>query len=157
MADPAAGVDSIAAALEASTLLVIRQLADREELSITAGDALHRLDTEGPTRLTTLAALVGISQPSMTQLIQRLERRGIVYRTSDPVDRRVSLVAITDEGREMITRRGQSLRARLAEVLAALPSGDVAALELAANVIGPIMARLNGGEDSGHALQEVVA
>ena len=54
--------------------------------------------SDGPTRLTTLAAKEGVGQPSMTQLIQRLERQDLVTRLADPEDGRAALVAITDAG-----------------------------------------------------------
>lgn len=132
--------------LEESALLVVRRLVEPNELSITASDVLHRLDSEGPVRLTALAVAAGVSQPSMTQLIQRFERRGLVCRGGDPDDRRASLVAITDAGRELVEERRHSLRIRLAELLSSLSSDELAALELATRVALPIITRLSGRE-----------
>jgi DNA-binding MarR family transcriptional regulator len=143
---PASRVDAIAMALELSALLVIRQLVDRTELSTTASDVLHRLDTEGPARLTALCCTAGISQPAMTQLIQRFERRGIVEREVDPDDGRVSVVVITDAGRELLKERRRGLRDRLAALLLELDPDEQAALELASRVARPFLLRLNGDE-----------
>ena len=110
---------------------------------MTASDILHRLDADGPVRLTLLAAVVGVSQPSMTQLVQRLERRGIVCRQRDPNDGRASLVAITDLGRANIQEQRLFRRERLANLLTTLDPKDQAALELATRVVLPIVARLN--------------
>ena len=55
--------------------LTARFLTDRADLSASAAFAMNRVGREGPIRLTALAAKEGVSQPSMTQLIQRLERR----------------------------------------------------------------------------------
>lgn len=124
---------------------------DRSELSITASDVLHRIETEGPARLTSLAAAVAVSQPSMTQLVQRLERDGIVRRTTDPDDGRACLVSITDAGRALVRERRRRLRQRLAGLLTTLSPSELAALELASHVLGPITATLNGDGDAGVA------
>src|SRR3954471_19441953 len=75
--------------------LTARFLSDRAELSASAAFVLNRVCREGPIRLTTLAAREGVTQPSMTQLIQRLERAGLATRLADPDDGRATLVGIT--------------------------------------------------------------
>ncbi len=152
---PANRVDTIAAALEQSTLLVVRRLVDRRELSLTASDVLHQLDTDGPARLSALAAAAGLSQPSMTQLVQRFERRGIVNRTVDPRDRRAALIAITDAGREIVGQRRRCVRERLDELVMALHPDEQAALQLAARVTLPLITRLNGAEPLGHSQRSI--
>lgn len=60
---------------------------------------LAALDDNGPRRITDLAELEQITQPSMTALISRMERAGWVCRDADPQDRRAVLVRITPAGR----------------------------------------------------------
>jgi DNA-binding MarR family transcriptional regulator len=95
---------------------------------------LNRVDREGPTRLTALAAAEGISQPAMTQLIQRLERHGLVERLSDPDDRRATLLTVTEVGRALLAQRTGKRRKRLSDLMATVPSEDVFALWLSAQV-----------------------
>src|SRR5215217_7087920 len=45
-----------------------------------------------------LSEIVVRSSGGMTQILDRLERAGLVARTPDPADRRKVLVALTDEG-----------------------------------------------------------
>src|SRR6266566_1007733 len=68
--------------------LVIRGVSDNRDLSLTAVSTLGSLSRYGPQRITALAGAEGVSQPSMTQLVQRLEQRGLVARGSDPADGR---------------------------------------------------------------------
>lgn len=135
-------VHTIAEALQGSALFMIRELVDRE-LSLTASDVLFRLHEEGPTRLTALAKAAGVSQPSMTQFVQRFERRGIVSRSTDPNDKRAWLVAITPAGREIVRQRQEGIRKRLAELLSRMDPEDVASLQLASRVSAPIIVRLS--------------
>jgi DNA-binding MarR family transcriptional regulator len=111
--------------------LVVRDVSDHRDLSLTAVAVLGSLDRSGPQRITTLAAAEGVSQPSMTQLMQRLEQRGLVARTSDPADGRVALVSVTAEGHAALAARRQRNAVRIAELLADLPESDAQALAAA--------------------------
>jgi DNA-binding MarR family transcriptional regulator len=135
-------VDTVNEMLAQSMVLVSRHLLDRSGLSPTASAVLYRLHAEGPVRLTTLAATVEVSQPSMTQLIHRLERKGLVARSIDPDDGRAALVAVTDGGRRLVLERQDGVRARLAELLALLPADKRDALGLAARVALPVLTEL---------------
>jgi DNA-binding MarR family transcriptional regulator len=46
-----------------------------------------------------LAAWAKVEQPTMAQLLARMERDGIVRRERDPADRRSSLISLTDQAR----------------------------------------------------------
>ena len=109
----------IGTCLDEAMDLTARYLSDRADLSASAAYVLHRVLRDGPTRLTTLAAKEGVGQPSMTQLIQRLERQDLVTRLADPEDGRAALVAITDTGRALIARRTELRRHRLDRLLEA--------------------------------------
>ncbi|TVT06280.1 MarR family transcriptional regulator [Amycolatopsis bartoniae] len=122
--------------------LVVHQLADREGLSVTVTACLSRLHREGALRLTALAAAESVSQPSMSQLVQRLQRQGYVTRVDDPSDGRASLVTLTDSGRALLEDRRQGRHERLAELLDALPESDQTALRLSMHVILPLMRKL---------------
>jgi DNA-binding MarR family transcriptional regulator len=49
-------------------------------------------------RMSALAVLADGSLPRLSQVVGRLERRGLVRRTPDPADGRYTLAALTDEG-----------------------------------------------------------
>jgi DNA-binding MarR family transcriptional regulator len=122
--------------------LTARFLTDRADLSASAGFAINRVSREGPLRLTALAAKEGITQPSMTQLIKRLERQDLVTRLADPEDGRAALIGITEHGREVIDDRKRVRRERLTELLATLSPEEENALWLAARVAFPVLRRL---------------
>ena len=52
----------------------------------------------GPTRIGELAVALGVKAPATSALVEHLERAGLLGRESDPDDRRVSLVHITEKG-----------------------------------------------------------
>ncbi|MEE4592645.1 MarR family transcriptional regulator [Streptomyces sp. DSM 41524] len=139
--DAPATREEVAEALEQLAFLAVRHLTNRD-ISFTAASTLGRLSREGPSRLTALAADEGVTQPSMTQLIQRLERQDLVTRVDDPHDGRVVLVAITDAGRELLAERRRGRTNRLAELLATLPPEDEQALATAVRAATPAFQRL---------------
>lgn len=140
--------ECVGALLDQAMDLTARFLTDRASLSASAGYVMNRVCHEGPLRLTTLAAREGISQPSMTQLITRLERQGLVTRLADPDDGRATLIGITEQGQEVIDGRMRIRRERLTELLATLTSEEQSALWLAARVAFPVLQRLVANADS---------
>jgi DNA-binding MarR family transcriptional regulator len=134
---------SIGEGIDAATDLNLRFLADRDGLSASASLALNKIGRGGPMRVTALAATEGIRQPAMTQLVQRLERQGLLERWSDPNDGRASLVSIGQAGRELLDQQTTRRRARLAELLTRLSPKDEMALWLALGVATPILRELS--------------
>ncbi|QQM46186.1 MarR family transcriptional regulator [Streptomyces liliifuscus] len=122
--------------------VVVRAVTDRRGMSFTAASALARLEREGPARLTALAAAEGVTQPSMTQLVQRLERQELALRIDDPEDGRVTLVAITDTGRAILAERRQERDTRLATLLSTLPDEEQQALATAMRTALPLVQRM---------------
>ena len=134
--------EEIAGALAEVAGVVVRSLADRRGMSFTTASTLGRLEREGPVRLTALAAAEGVAQPSMTQLVQRLEGQGLAVRVSDPGDGRVTLVAITDAGREVLVERRRERNTRLAHLLATLSEDERRALGSAMRTALPLVQRM---------------
>jgi DNA-binding MarR family transcriptional regulator len=140
-ADEDAGV-CVGELLDQATDLTAGFLSDRADLSASAAFAMNRVCREGPMRLTTLAAREGVSQPSMTQLVQRLERLGMVTRLADPDDGRVALIGISRHGQMLLDERKRLRRQRLTALLATLTPEEESALWLSARVALPILHRL---------------
>jgi DNA-binding MarR family transcriptional regulator len=145
-ADDDAG-DCIGELLDQALDLTVRFLSNRADLSASAAFALNRVCREGPIRLTTLAAKEGVSQPSMTQLIQRLERQDLVARLADPDDRRAALIGITGHGQALLDDRKRLRRERLTALLATLTPEEESALWLSARVAFPVLHRLIANAD----------
>jgi len=114
---------------------LFRSLSPPSGLSLTAAATLATLERSGPSRLTSLAAKEGVTQPAMTQLIARLQESGLVSRTADPADGGVVLCGLPDEGRAILARRRAVRAERLAEILVRLSPEEQAALSAALPVM----------------------
>jgi MarR family 2-MHQ and catechol resistance regulon transcriptional repressor len=87
-----------AAAVEAS---VNRHLA-AAGLTISQFGVLEALLHLGPLSPGALARKILKSPANLTTVLDNLERRGLIARSRDPRDRRVTIVELTDAGRERI-------------------------------------------------------
>ena len=121
--------------------LVLRRVDD--EISRTEGGILRTL-TAGPRRITELAELEGLAQPTMTVLVKRLEERGWVARARDATDGRVALISLTETGAATLERFRAHYRSALAQQLHAMSDSELAELDTAAAVLGRFVAGLQG-------------
>jgi DNA-binding MarR family transcriptional regulator len=117
-----AATPTLASELDARLIALWRAVGRRGYggLSRTAASVLATLRDGGPQRVTALATAESVAQPSMTTLLSRLERDGLVERGPDPADARAVLATITAEGLERLTTiraaRAAVIEARLAEL-----------------------------------------
>jgi DNA-binding MarR family transcriptional regulator len=75
-----------------ATVLFHATVADQLGLNPTDHKAMSLLERAGPLTAGEIADLTGLATPSVTALIDRLERRGFVRRVRDPSDRRRVIV-----------------------------------------------------------------
>ncbi|WET79607.1 MarR family transcriptional regulator [Amycolatopsis sp. QT-25] len=110
---------------------LVRRETPQVRLTLTQGSVLSELLNGGPRRMSTLADLERVRLPTMTDVVRRLDRLGLVSRRRDPADGRAVLVEVTEEGRrfhrQLIVAREEFLRERLFE----LDETDRAAIEAA--------------------------
>jgi DNA-binding MarR family transcriptional regulator len=78
---------------------------------------------------TELSDIVVRSSGGMTQILDRLERAGLVARTPDPADRRKVLVALTDEGMRTADAANARYAAERERLLADLSPAEVQRLD----------------------------
>lgn len=100
---------------------------------------LARLADEGPHRVTELAAAERVAQPSMTTLVSRLERAGLVTRCADAADGRAVVVAVTPAGRDELQRVREARNLLLAERLACLTPAEQTRLAAALPVLDKLI------------------
>ncbi len=94
-----------------------------ETLGLSQMSALASL-MHGPLSPTALAQIERIQPPSMTRVIAALETRGLISRDEHQHDKRQSIIAITEAGREIIDADRVRRKAWLVEILATLSEPD---------------------------------
>jgi DNA-binding MarR family transcriptional regulator len=127
---------------ETITVLMMRHVPAPDGLSLTAAATLGSLRRRGPQRITSLAIAQGVTQPSMTQLLHRLEDAGLVARVADPTDGRVVLVELTAAGEETLRTRWNTRLEHLDKVLQTLTDEERVTLRRAAEEALPVAQKL---------------
>jgi DNA-binding MarR family transcriptional regulator len=107
----------------------LRQEAPSSEVGPGGLSVLVTLDSQGPQRIGALAEAISVTAPSMTRIINALETEGLVERRADPVDGRAQVVAMTVEGRTLLTSGKEVKLAALRRRLADLPAAERERLE----------------------------
>lgn len=92
-----------------------RRVRQQSETDLTPSQfsALTTIDRRGPLRLGDLARRERITKASVSRMVTRLEARGHVATAPDPVDGRGSIVALTDQGNQLLTESRQRVDAYL--------------------------------------------
>lgn len=75
-----------------------------------------------------LARLAKVEQPTMAQLLARMERDGLVSRAVDPSDRRSSFISLTDAARSKLPAGRAMLKQANQEMTHGLSPDEVATL-----------------------------
>ena len=99
---------------------------------------LAALDRLGPLSVGELAEAIGISQPAVTRMLDKLESEGLVKSNPPARDRRVRPVALTKSGAKLIARAKESV----------WPKIEAAVAEACAGAAGPLLAQLTALEEA---------
>jgi DNA-binding MarR family transcriptional regulator len=122
---------AVGEALYRLSAAIIRTSGQPTRLSLTSASTLAALSRLGPQRITELAALQRVAQPSMTVVIRGLEQSGLVERAPDRTDGRAVLVSVTAAGEEYLAHRRQVGAEEVAAFARELSEEDAAALAAA--------------------------
>jgi MarR family transcriptional regulator, lower aerobic nicotinate degradation pathway regulator len=106
---------------------IIERQARERGLSVIQTRLLGILRDRRPT-MNELARLLGLDKSSVTGLVDRAERRGLVARVPSTADRRALLVSLTDHGRSLASAGEVRFDADVSLLLERLPPSDRDAL-----------------------------
>jgi DNA-binding MarR family transcriptional regulator len=116
-------------ALHRATHATLHALGSRlAHLDLPAADinALANLATGGPRSIGTLATATATRPTTLTSVLDRLTRRGLVTRELDPADRRSFLVSLTPAGQHAAEQVAAAVRDLEHRVLASVTAADLA-------------------------------
>jgi DNA-binding MarR family transcriptional regulator len=141
--DRATAIDQVASTLlgRAARLTRLLMKSGAHELSRTEMGVLSTL-SDSPRRITQLAQTEALAQPTVTQLVDKLEGRGLVARARSGEDARVVMVEITAAGAERLEEVRAEIRASMRAALVDLPDAELTELVHAAETLGGLIEKL---------------
>lgn len=97
------------------------RIAEQSRLTGPQLSMMTRMKEMGGVRISRLAQDEGIRTPTVSNALHQLEKRGLIERTRDPVDKRGVLVRVTPHGERLLEEVGAERTAYLTKMLSALP------------------------------------
>lgn len=131
---------------------VERRAALAAGLTLTQIGVLDALLHKGPLAHRDLSRKLLTSAGNLSDVIDKLETRGLVLRVRDPLDRRLVRVGLTAAGRATITDLFPRHAAVIAAVMGGLPAEDLALLEQLLRRLGHHASGLEPVTESGPAV-----
>jgi MarR family transcriptional regulator, lower aerobic nicotinate degradation pathway regulator len=127
--DPRAQLDPVDGVAQLSFVIMgmLERRAAEHDVSLAATRLLGVLRDREPT-MNELARLLGLDKSSVTGLVDRAERRGLVARVPSAADRRAVRVSLTGEGRSLISAAAGLFATDVSALLGHLPARDREAL-----------------------------
>ena len=135
--------DELPARVHAAALHLLRRLAQEDRavgVSPPRLSALSVLVFGGPRTIGALAAIEGVTPPTMTRLVAGMVADGLVDRQLDETDRRVVRVAASERGRSLLLAGRDRRVATLAAMIEPLTPKERRRLEAAAAIIERMLA-----------------
>ncbi|GAB1646481.1 MarR family winged helix-turn-helix transcriptional regulator [Krasilnikovia sp. MM14-A1259] len=120
--------DSVILELQRATHATLHLLAtELADLDLTASEinALGNLADGASRTVSELGAAIGTRPATLTGILDRLERRGLITRAARPGDRRAVLITLTDDGVRTAAQIRHTLRTVEQRALAGLPADVV--------------------------------
>jgi len=106
---------------------MLERRASEHDLSIIQTRLLGVLRDRRPT-INELGKLLALDKSSVSGLVERAERRGLVTRAPSPADGRAVLVSLTDRGRSLVSTASSQFGTDVLELLSPLSASDRRAL-----------------------------
>jgi MarR family transcriptional regulator, lower aerobic nicotinate degradation pathway regulator len=106
---------------------ILERRAAEHDISVIQARLLGVLRDREPT-MNELARLLGLEKSSVTGLVDRAERRGLVGRVPSSTDGRAVLVTLTGEGRSLVSSVAGDFEDEVSTMLHHLPARDREAL-----------------------------
>jgi DNA-binding MarR family transcriptional regulator len=88
-------------------LVILNEIASHQSLSVTV-----------------LARFISLSQATVTDILNRLDKKGLVERTRDDTDRRRMTIRITPKGREILSQAPPALQETFVDRYTRLPEWE---------------------------------
>lgn len=98
------------------------------DLTMPQFKTLYVVALQGPLTVNALAEALGVTQSTVSHLVDRLENGGLVERVGDSGDRRRTFVRLSPEGAELFETLQRGRREYIRELLRRLDLADLAAL-----------------------------
>jgi DNA-binding MarR family transcriptional regulator len=97
------------------------------QLSMSQAFAVHELDTDPPLSQRDLAERLGLEKSTVSRMAAELERKGLLARERDPVNRNFYRLRLTDRGRELHAAMAKEFHKHYEQWVSAMTRAEIEA------------------------------
>ena len=148
---PEARAGALADKLHSSAIHLLRQLRKEDDASGLSAPRLSALSVVvfgGPLTLGQLAAAEQVKPPTMSRIVTGLEQEGLVDRSGDVRDRRLTRIQATAKGHKVLSAGRARRVEKLAAALGQLDGGELAELARGVQLLEGIIGSMRGRIES---------
>jgi DNA-binding MarR family transcriptional regulator len=125
------------------------------QLDLLSGSKIHKdiffgqykvisvISNHSPVSVGNLGRLVGSAQSTISEMIARLTRAGLVSKVRGPFDGRMVMLELTEPGRQLLRQRRKRIRDAYNRLIEKLDDGDQGEFISAARTLNDILARVS--------------
>jgi MarR family transcriptional regulator, organic hydroperoxide resistance regulator len=117
--------------------------AARADITTSIGFVLLNIDQEQGTPATKIAPLLGLEARSLTRILKSMEEKQLIYKVSDPNDKRLVRIFLTEKGLEKKEISRQTVKQFNHKVREQIPEEE---LDVFFNVCGRILGMIENKE-----------
>jgi DNA-binding MarR family transcriptional regulator len=121
-----------------STIRTEMRSRRRSDLSVMQFRTLAYLSLYPGSSLSSLAEYLGLTLPTVSQMINGLVEKGVVTRQNSSTDRRRVMLSLTSGGHSLLEKSVRGTQARLVEILSPLQTQDIEAVHQALQLLNQL-------------------
>jgi DNA-binding MarR family transcriptional regulator len=126
-----------------------------KELSKNQPMVIKIIGMEGEVMPSTIGKYTGMEKSSLTRMVDDLEKKGIVFRKTDPDDRRKVLVSLTEKGLNYYNQLNEITAEMADEILKFVDEQDIEEFAQSLETIVRIFRKINNNKDGNFGLSNV--
>jgi|WetSurMetagenome_2_1015567.scaffolds.fasta_scaffold658645_1 DNA-binding MarR family transcriptional regulator len=123
-----------------------------KELSKNQPMVIKIIGMEGEVMPSTIGKYTGMEKSSLTRMVDDLEKKGIVYRKTDPDDRRKVLVSLTEKGLDCYNQLNEITAEMADEILKFVDENDLEEFVQSLETMVRILRKINNSRDGNFGL-----
>ena len=114
------------------------------DLSVAQLRVLLVLQSQGPSRMSSIASVIGIALPTATGVVDNLVKKGLAIREYDPQDRRLVICKLSAQGQDLINKLWMSGRFQMENLLEGLSEEQLEKAHEVARILYENISRRSG-------------
>jgi DNA-binding MarR family transcriptional regulator len=116
------------------------------DLSVAQLRILLVLQSQGPSRMSSIASVIGVALPTATGVVDNLVKKGLVIRENDSEDRRVVICNLSPQGQELINKLWMTGRFQMENLLDGLTMEQLEKAHEVARMLYENVSRKSNGD-----------